>query len=658
MKFKGNVIFEDIAEPPVEVIGTGDRLDAAPTQALANEMGFTIPTVQPEPQPQTTNKPAFKGNVVFEDIAPMATPTDIKSAMAGMLQDVAGSQDPIRSEATLSMIPQLELTPQQIQAGEGLYESSQGRLVQKYAPDLANTMASQGLDIGGGVAGGVAGMKAGSRFGLPGQFLGGAIGGIIGSTAGKEAGQAANMAPDQSLGANLGQSTLEEIGGQVMGKTISAGSRLVKALNPFGEAGSNLAAKQADAILAKRLQDRNLGGIMQGLATDKNMTIADIGGDSIRALTRTVGKEAGAPRDLINNFLNRRAQGTSQRIVNQLNSKVSNVDKYYQSLDDLTSVRSMFSEPLYRDAYEKGKRLKVPQKYIQDTRIRAAIEEAKKAGMVSLEAPRNSLEALDGAKKILDDKYRSLTRSGETNKGMSYLELKKSLVKDLDGLIPEYKTARDTFAGFSALKDAQEMGIGYATLTPEQIARDISDLSKSELDAYKIGVRSALEKKVFNTAASANEANQIFGKEIQSKQLKTILGDEFKDFSAAMRREIRFNETKQAVLGGSRTDFNQIDDGDFINRAVEITKNAATGNKLTMTINAIGEAINRRYVGINEANSKILAKTLTGNKAGKQALQRIIDGQKDDVQKALMEQFVKDYSGIIGAGAVRANTDN
>ena len=44
MKFKGNVIFEDIVEPPVEVIGTGDRLDAAPTKALASEMGFTIPT--------------------------------------------------------------------------------------------------------------------------------------------------------------------------------------------------------------------------------------------------------------------------------------------------------------------------------------------------------------------------------------------------------------------------------------------------------------------------------------------------------------------------------------------------------------------------------------------------------------------------------------
>lgn len=644
-------------EADIEVIPpTDNRLTAAPTRDLAAEMGFVIPN-QVAPQEPAAPQPAYNWRTEA-DVEKLATPTDIKSTMAGMLQDVAGRQDPIRSEATLSMIPQLELTPEQIQAGQGLYESSQGRLVSKYAPDLANTMASQGLDIGGGVAGGLAGMKAGSRFGLPGQFIGGAIGGIIGSTAGKEAGQAANMTPDQSLLSNLGQSTLEEIGGQVMGKTIAAGSRLVKALNPFGEAGSNLAAKQADAILAKRLQDKNLQGLMQGLSTDKNMTIADIGGDSIRALTRTVGKEAGAPRDLINNFLNRRAQGTSQRIVNQLNSKVSNVDKYYQSLDDLTSVRSMFSEPLYRDAYEKGKRLKVPEKYIQDKRVRDAIEEAKKAGMVSLEAPRNSLEALDGAKKILDDKYRSLTRSGETNKGMSYLELKKSLVKDLDGLIPEYKTARDTFAGFSALKDAQEMGLSYATLTPEQIARDISDLSKSELDAYKIGVRSALEKKVFNTAASANEANQIFGKEIQSKQLKTILGDEFEDFSRAMRREIRFNETKQAILGGSRTDFNQIDDGDFINRAVEITKNAATGNKLTMTINAIGEAINRRYVGINEANSKVLAKTLTGNKAGKQALQRIIDSQKDDVQKALMEQFVKDYSGIIGAGAVRANTEN
>jgi hypothetical protein len=190
------------------------------------------------------------------------------------------------------------------------------------------------------------------------------------------------------------------------------------------------------------------------------------------------------------------------------------------------------------------------------------------------------------------------------------------------------------------------MGRDYAKLTPEQIKNDFKTLTKGEQDAYKIGVRESLQNEILKTGASASEANKIFGKAMQRQQLKQILGSEYKDFSHQLRKEIRMADSKFRIIGGSRTDYNTIEDGQFIESAAR----AARGGKVAITneiINTVADAVKNKYMGINPTNAKILSKALTSNKGGIKILDDMIAKQKSPTQKKLLEAAKADYNYLL-----------
>lgn len=371
-------------------------------------------------------------------------------------------------------------------------------------------------------------------------------------------------------------------------------------------------------------------------------TLADVGGDEVRGLTRAVGKTAGG-RNIIADALEGRSEQAVKRVSSLLSREISDVDTFFGNLDDVVKARSKVAEPLYKRAYAEGANISDTRlnKYLQDSRVIEAENTARKMYGVRLEAPRNSVENLDGVKKVLDDQIGEALRADKRNLAGSLLELKNGIVDVLDSAAPSYKRARKVFSDFSQIKSAQEAGLDFSNQTPEQIKRYVSKLSPDQLDAYRIGVRENLQRVVNKTADGADPAKKIFGNTQKREQLKAVFGDgkAYNQFAKRLNEEIRAAETKYKVLGGSRTDFNLDADAEFASTLQMAAQRGVVGTLADKAIGYVSNAIARRYYGLNEANAKAIARALVDREEGLKALEKIIQKQAPK-QRAEMQAAV------------------
>ena len=411
-----------------------------------------------------------------------------------------------------------------------------------------------------------------------------------------------------------------------------------------GEAVSRLATGiDADKLLANRISATDATQALAELKSGKISVLADVAGDEIQGFTRAVGKVSGGARNIVSNALEGRSQGAVDRVITSLSKDISNVDAYFGNLDDIAKARSSVARPLYAKAYEEAASIDRPRlnKLLQDQRIITALDDAKANLGVRLEAPANSLEALDGAKKSLDDIIGTAMRAGQRQKAASFIKLKGQLTDVLDEASPTYKKARKVFSDFSSLQNAQEAGLDFAKQTPEQIKRFLKTLSNSEKEAFKIGVRENLQRVVSKTADEADPAKRVFGNQFKRNQIKAIFGEgkQINEFTKKMTEEIRAAKTKFRVLGGSRTDINVADDGQFIDAATRVARQGFLRTSIDTAVESVAEAAKRRWIGLNNQNATQLAKILTNREAGIDALEKLIKNASKN-QKLILQDAV------------------
>jgi hypothetical protein len=405
-----------------------------------------------------------------------------------------------------------------------------------------------------------------------------------------------------------------------------------------------IGGRSAEEVLASRMGDATPEALMQRLfSASPSTTIADVGGDSLRALTRTVAKASPEARNIVADALETRALDAPARVSSQVARRVSGVGDYFGSLDELAQARKQLSAPLYAKAYQEGAQIDREglKPLLMDQRIVDAVNKAKAEYGVRAEAPVNSLETLDGAKKVLDDIIGSAMQAGQRQKAASYLALKGQLVETLDSVSPSYAEARKVFGDFSSLQNAQERGLKFDSLQPEEIRRAVSKMTPVEADAFRIGVRESLQRKVNAVADGADPAKRIFGNQQKRNQLKAVFGDNrkaFEQFSQRMRDEIAGADTKFKVIGGSRTDYNQADETSALIDGLQTFADAGPKGLLNKAVNTALDYAQIRYAGLNSQNAEELARILTDKKQGLAALDRLISKNTAPAQKAILRR--------------------
>ena len=553
--------------------------------------------------------------------------TDIGQAIGG---DVSEDQRVLAEREALAQ--------QQFEAGPGqLLGGKAGQFIGDVAPFIAIPGAGATLPVRAGIAGLSAAAEALTRAEEGEKSL-------------------AERAKEASVSGVIGAA-----GSAALEKAIGLGKRAIETIPsvPSTIRGA-LAGAQADEALAKIVSrsKKTPSQLERELVEGEVLTIADIAGDEVQGIVRSVGKTPIA-KDIVNDALNNRSTAATERVINSLSKRVSNVDTYFGNLDDIVKSRAVMSKPLYEKAFDEAPEIVSDrlETLLADRRVADAVDLAKSNYGVRVEAPRNSLETLDGVKKVLWDRASAARRSGEDILASEFDKLRRNLVSVLDDASPTYKQARKVFEGFSQLKSAQEAGLQALRQTPEQLRRFVAGLSPGELDAFKIGIRSSLENTAAKTPVGSDPAKRLFGTTFKRNQLKAIFGDgdNFKAFEKEMLDEIKAASTKQRILGGSRTDINLYSDLDFLNEIPRVARGGSFFGSIGDLTQAGVDALKRRYTGINDKNAKAIAEALTDRDKGISFLQRmqIRMPQKTKAQiqqKELLDKFISDATRVTAPG--------
>lgn len=219
---------------------------------------------------------------------------------------------------------------------------------------------------------------------------------------------------------------------------------------------------------------------------------------------------------------------------------------------------------------------------VAGSKVKSKVDLELKAKRLSGETV-SKLDTIDATKRALDDEIQKSIREGSSNKGRSLVILKNSLLKEADKAIPEYKKARDLFAGKAALESAADQG----SLFLKMKSRDVVELNKSfgesEKRFYKLGAKQAIADKIDDIQTTADTVRRLFGKGGDVKKLRSLFDDQksFDRFSNTLEKEAQFIATRRAIQGNSTTAQQALD----VKSASEIL-----GDTIELTSSPVGAA--------------------------------------------------------------------
>lgn len=526
--------------------------------------------------------------------------------------------------------------------------------------------------------------------------------GLVGTSVKKLTGAGALMGLTTAVGQNEdienlpGEAILKTaegvLGSVIGGKTlegISKGYQIIKNLSGKGKTPAEIMNNVVD-IFSKYMTPEEAKTLANQLTiaekNNRQTSVADRASDAVQGLIRLLGKTPGS-KNIINDFISKRSVGSNRRVANAINNKIS-ADAYFGTLDEVSKARSVLSQPLYEQSYAEGNakiqellkpKVTKSSKFVSDDlggvkkeitteetpaaalfdnpNIQKYITKAKSEPLfVDPRISNNDFAVIDGAKKMVDDEIGSAMRAGEKEKARALIGIKKQIVSKLEELSPTYKQARQVFADESSLINAQKEGLDFSKYRPEELKKYMSDLSGGEKDAFKIGVRENLMTIRDKTSDGLSAARKIFTNPENRERLKIVFNNpkEYRDFSRKMIDEVRIFDTKQRILGGSRTDINMADESQLIQK-VATGMFTPMASMVKNTVSAISNSLQKVYKGLNEKNSRALAEVITDRKKSIDMLTRIAYRAEDPQQQKIIKSALTNIVPFMISGTVANN---
>lgn len=278
--------------------------------------------------------------------------------------------------------------------------------------------------------------------------------------------------------------------------------------------------------------------------------------------------------------------------------------------------------------------------------------------------PVTKLDRIDATKRALDDQIKSAIRDGKMSKARSYLKLKNQLVTEADKAIPEYKEARNLFAGKAEMESAAELGQEFFKMDARDLVGTVKTMGQSERMMFRMGAREALLRKLDGMQVSRDSVKALFGRGGDVKKLKAVFPDQksFNKFADALEREAHFVMTRRAAQANSTT-FQQFSDGQSFQEAMEGAM-AITGDPAAAA-SWLGKALSKLTGDrSSEAFTKALEEVgdvLLYRGMDPQRLQTLLrNGSREQIAKELRKALPKAKSAAwrtsagSGAGEIRS----
>jgi hypothetical protein len=458
------------------------------------------------------------------------------------------------------------------------------------------------------------------------------------------------------------------LGGSVPIVVKGAGTLIKNVLNSAGIGDQEAAASK---MLANYLKKDNLSPTEAQQALDElrrigvpNPVIADLG-KSLNDLAYSAYTVQSAAKGTTKEFLENRLIDQPNDIVKGLVEKAGlakNVNGF-EYLEALTANQSRLASQAYPEAYSKAINAVPFRKFIdRDVFTKAYGEAVKRADVYGQKLPdlasiRNAQSVPTdvlhqikmGLDRIVDAETDNITKK-ISGYGSDVVKVKNEFNDLIKSLNPEYKKANAEFADAERIKNAFKMGEDYQKLNPAEAASKIKKLTSDEKEAFRLGVMADVNERLGNFKGG-DFTKQIFKSENQKLLLRNAFPDQasYNDFSQYVKGLNRQAETKQRVLGGSRTDENKAvrEEASLLGSLAQ----ASASGDLVSLLRSGASALTSRAKGISSESSEALQKRLfTVDPVEQTAILRELNKRAQRPQTGLLTgaAAVGSATGIIG----------
>lgn len=463
----------------------------------------------------------------------------------------------------------------------------------------ATNNANPVANVAGNVAGAVGSFAAGgavpegaAALGMTGRVVPRVINSAVSNAgiSGADAlarGESPQQAGEDALIGGAAGAAIPAASEAVRGIVAPIAARFQPAIGTLTNADQEAARRVGTAINADRQSGQDIIRSSDlPVANQNNIPIvnADRGGETTRALVRSVANQSPEARAIFDKVSSDRFAGQAPRAENFVRRLFGG------SVDDLgyqqrlkTSAQAA-NGPAYRLAEQSAnaQSMWTPdlEQLMQSNKFRAAVRSAESRGtdraaiegVPAVKNPFNfaadgtitlkpgmtpNLRFWDQVKRNLDGFIETAQRGAKPDNTVvsDLTQLKGKLTDTLDGLVPEYKTARAGAAAYFGAQDALEAGKKFAgtlNMLPEARAAFMK-MNPAEKRAFGVGYASSLVDKIRVAGDRTNVINQIFKSPASRQAVELILGaDKAKQVEAYVRVEDLADKLRGA-LGNSTT---------------------------------------------------------------------------------------------------------
>jgi gas vesicle protein len=345
-------------------------------------------------------------------------------------------------------------------------------------------------------------------------------------------------------------------------------------------------------------------------------TVADAGGRSTNQLLDTMATLPGQTKDAAEQLIHDRQAGRGGRLVNAASDALDTQgQRLTPQLSQWVNDRATASAPIYSQLRQT--------EVVPSANLQSIVRTADQLGATSLGREMSAakqmpftLDAqnpaswnmgdLDHVKQGIDQiltSRKAMNADGTlTPLGNAYQDLKTKLVGELDKATTNpqtgeslYQSARNAYAGPSALIDAANQGRAAITKDGAAIGRITSGMSDSESQAFKLGAFEALRNKL-GTQSGQTQIINMWKEPATQDKLKAIFGDElsYRSFASSVAKEARLKGLEN-VGRGSQTAARQFGAGELDASALADAGGAVAAAKaghITGALAAAGKAWN------------------------------------------------------------------
>jgi hypothetical protein len=393
----------------------------------------------------------------------------------------------------------------------------------------------------------------------------------------------------QVIGAQAGRIIPESVRGMVGGSSVDIARRRV-----------------AQAMLRDGATTDQVAARMSKLGDDA--ILAESAGYNTRDLLDTMATLPGRTKNYTEQFIRTRQSQLGKRIAGEAETQLSpSGARLADSVESLMTKRDIEATPFYDQLKTVSVTLDDDLKQILDASKKlGAFSRAEKIA-IGLRQPFTlkdvnkvsdaAMPDLDKVKRGLDDLINSktsLNERGDFNEfGRSVIQLKKDLVKRLDDMTTDsetgkslYASARNAYAGPSALISAAELGRTVINKPATTIRTLVKDMSDSELESFRVGAYEGL-RDLAGTQSGQTRLMNMWREPATQERLKEIFPSErsFREFASTVAAESRKKEI-QSVGRGAQTAGREARMEDVGLETLKDTTNLAAAAK-TMDVNSL-----------------------------------------------------------------------